>query len=345
MNGIPPTSTLNGTLEALEGMPSLNYLSLCSVIPRRDQDTNTVVQLRHLQTLHLVDLCSSCISLLQHISYPPTAAVSVIIPSHSNEELAQLGSEISAKLPGSDSSFPGIQGLTIDRIAGAVSISAWRKKIYDTEMQTRLRSNNSSYLVFDVVLRGATHDLESNVAHLRASLPLSNVETINLRTWGSPDAMFKELSDAMPDVKELAITSDEKSDWKIPRLLVVRPTKPDIPALPPLFPSLAVLTLSGMKFREHSDCRDKSELMMDLRKMLKSRQSSGRKIKTLAIGNAVNLDGRDLHNMHRVVGEVKWDPKRVSWEDPDEDDVDENPGRSHWETGDEFSQSESGDDD
>lgn len=314
MHRVPSASTLKSTLKALAGMPYLRSVSLIRVIPTQLEGASLVVHLGHLESLHLVDACSSCIALLQHISYPSTAALQLEISSFSDDELASLGGEITAKLSSADLDGVCIRSLAMKATADWPSrITAWRVAICADKIGTKMQCSDYPDLIFDLTLL-CPNIIQPDLSRFRSPLPLSNVETLYLHAEGSSlESSWTELSDIMPNVKDLVISSDGLSDQSIAHLLTIDPT-PDESASLPLFPSVNVLMLLGFKFRPDSSRYTASGTRSDLRKMLVSRKLAGRMIQTLCIDNAVNLYDDDLTGIRKEVKTLAVYWNNVSWD-------------------------------
>lgn len=182
--------------------------------------------------------------------------------------------------------------------SGEYGFAAWRKQLRAPEIVPDDPSNT------DVVLNlhpSRIHPFKLIFQDFLTLLPLSNVYTLYLASGASFGSCWKLLSDLMPNIRELEVSSDRKDDQKGLNLLVVRLPRPNSPALPPLFPCLKILLLSGMTW--YYNPYDDASLML-LQRM----------IEELVLKNAINFHKASLELVQGVVWKLTCGMNDGRWE-------------------------------
>lgn len=314
---LPPNSTLDEFLSGLARMPNLKSVFLSGVLPLPSQDSRQTVHLSHLETFTIQDDCDRCVSLLQHLVFPPTVALRISLSVYGSEKFAQLGRHIAAMFSNPRSSSASIRSLLIRHDKCVI----WRKQFRIVD----IAPDNPNDIGVVVSLPSTYLPSFSIFRHIVSPLTLSNVHTLYIAT-GAFGSDCKSLSDSMPNLRELGVSSDHEDDQEILNLLVVRSPQRNYPAPQPLFSHLKILLLSGITW--YDDPYDDAPIMIQLlRDMLRSRKLSQRMIEELVVRDAINLHESSLEDVHGVVGKVTWDPKDCRWEgfgeEEDEEDEDE----------------------
>lgn len=311
-------------LEALGGMPCLKELDLGGVLPHPPtHHAYASVHLPRLETLSITDRCGSCTLFLQHIIYPGTTRVWITLASGNDAEFSVFRDTISAKIR----IYSPIRSFRIGECHPDRGVMAWYEQIEAIKLEDMDRiEENGTDLRIDLCDNYATSF--QYIVDIVQSLSLSSVHTLSLSGGAKYSDTWRSISDAIPHVVELCITSDDTALYNSepPDLLVIPSASGSNQADTSMFLDVTTLLLQEIKFHTAGLPGD-DDVLPAFQRMLRSRKVAGRMIEELIIQDGININQRDIDEFKGMVGKVTWDPASEVWlsdeEDNREDEEDE----------------------
>lgn len=304
-------------LNALAATPLLEHLELKNVLPRVNNSGSLfevlrIVNLDRLSAIIVTDTGLSCAQLLQHLSFPATATITLDCLL-SEGDIRHVCPVFGAKFSGVGSTGPARPLLTVvlqgeefrsTRLKGWLSLHpvgdffAMKKVVPPPHVDFTMRLPTDPD-VFEALF---------------ASLPLSQVQNLCLaQPLGymhlSKDAWLRSCTD-MTEVRQLSVS--RWGEGSLPEALSARIPLTGEPVrkggrrrLQPFFPKLTLLRFEETRLRPTNFPDDK--LLTRYQKSLQKRKKSRVQLEKLVISNCYNVFQADVDSLQGLAKEVQWD--------------------------------------
>lgn len=307
---VPPTQidplglpSLDRFLSILEAMPSLQVLSLVNCLPRPNS-TSRVVPLQHMIRLSLEGRLSESVAVLQHVSLPGSASLSLRCPVGDPVDGVPdtLISLLSTHFQASISSLSTLSigktdyPLSLILIAWDTEVSPHRPQFIPSVSSTRL---NLSLGCRDNTI------IQSFLLRMCKALPLRDLRTLSA-TRSSIDWMptdWVDLSNHCPKVTHLCV--DGGGAFRLAPTLSERT----------VFPALVTLALQNVNFACHWP--DEQPLHVTFPACLRARRKAGIPIRRVEITSCA-VEHTWVESFGEVVNDVVWDFDRGEFDSDSE---------------------------
>ena len=288
--------TLDRLLSILEAMPSLQELTLGNCLPRPDR-TSRLVPLRHLNKLCLEGSLSETVAVLERVSLPGSASLSLRCPDHNPLDglLDTLISLLATHFRAPGTSTSPLSTITIDEADYALSLTimAW-----DTEVSLHHANFTPSAPARLHLTLGSRYRalVEFFPLQVCKALPLKDLQTLSITypeaAWTT--AEWADVSNHCPKVAHLRVGGC----WAF----TLSPTLPDRT----VFPALVTLALQDVNFFVFLSPERVQPLGAILPVFLRARRNAGIPLRRVKITSCV-VARIWVESFSEVVNDIIWD--------------------------------------
>jgi hypothetical protein len=284
--------SLDRLLSILEAMPSLQVLTLGNCLPIPDS-TSRLVPLRHMNKLSLEGSLSETVAILERVSLPGTASLSLRCPDRDPLDglLDTLVSLLAThfRAPGTPNSPLSTISIDEAEYASSFTIMAW-----DTDVSLHPPSAPARlHLTFSSLYKTLVEFLSLQVCK---ALPLKDLHTLSLTcpgaTWTTAD--WADVRNHCPKINHLRLGGS----W----LFTLAPTLTERT----VFPALVTLALQNVNFFASLSPERAQPLGVILPMFLRARRNAGSPIRCVEI-TSCDVARIWVESFSEVVNEVVWD--------------------------------------
>lgn len=319
--GAQNTSLCKDVVEALDGLPALEYLQLIDVLSPFPESTTSLpptfspVCFAKMKDLRIASSALISVYFLAHCVVPASTKITLTIQSSCSAEAVPLMiAPLSSKLN---------EGLIADgkQAVNSVVISSSCMTFYKREAAPVTTDRMQPHFILNLPV-GMRDGLI--LGSLYPHLPLRDVATLSIANityhqWAKPG--WLKMLEAMENLQALTFVGDSLSTVTLNSLLRARTTSTDAepdPKRPHLMPKLKQIALRRYRFREADDDDEETTFVNELRKTLSLRKASGSRIRRVVVKECINMDEGDIKVLQKSVA-VIWDGV-VDYEDIDDED-------------------------
>src|SRR6266403_1448488 len=289
--------TLDRLLSILEAMPSLQVLTLGNCLPRADS-TRRVVPLRHMNKLSLEGSLSEVVAILERVSLPGSATLSLRCPDHDPVDglLDTLISLLATHFRAPETTVSPLSTMMIGEVdfASSLTIIAW-DTIVPLPLPHFIIPFTSAHLHLTFGSRYKTL-VESLPLRVCKALPLGNLGTLSITYPEAPwsTAEWAEVCSHLPKVTGLLV----RGSWA----LTLSPTLTERN----VFPSLVTLALQDINFFTSLSPEHTEPFGVVLPVILRARGRAGMPIRHVKVMTCILVNAW-IESLREVVNDIEWD--------------------------------------
>lgn len=328
----------------LNKSPNLEHLDFDGAFPisQTDVDFGSPILLSHLSKINLKSKISSCINLLNHISYPATSSISVrslYNTSHTLPDILRI-----MRCTFSPEKIIGVRPpirylkvtSSLETSEGLLNIDGWcDPRNYQQEAKVSLGVEIPGDIIHPSV--GESH------SEFWSILPLEGLEYLHIGGLDLPKTSWLDLCGRLEQLTILRLDSlSTKAASSI--LEVLSSKRPNVQRKDKkrrqntahlYFPALRELSITEWNFESlPENGKQTSKLLKQLISCLKTRKKLEPRIEKMNLFNCRYLFKSGVGELKKVVSYVNWDMLEEMSSSEDEDDEDEYYGYDYWDGGD-----------
>ena len=232
--------TLEQLLSMLEAMPALQELTLGNCLPPAGSTASRVVPLRHMSKLSLDGLLPQIVAVLERVSLPSSASLSLRCPDHNllDRLLDTLISILASHFQAPETPIPPLSTMVIDAADAVRSLTIM---VWDTDEIPlhRPRFKPSSPARLHLAFSSRYNTLESLALQICKALPLRDLQSLSITypkaAWSAAD--WVDVCNHCPNVAHLLVGVS----WALTLFPTLRQRND-------AFPSLVTLELHNIYF-------------------------------------------------------------------------------------------------
>ena len=294
-SGLLSIPTLDRLLSILEAMPSLHVLTLGHCLPR-PESTRRVVPLRHMSKLSLYGLLPHVVAVLERVSLPSSASLSLHCHDHVPDEGLPdtLVSILASHFRSPETSISPLSTMIIseDDFVPSLTIMVWDTNVpLDQPRSAPARLDLTLGSRFS--LRTLTHPAALQVCK---ALPLRDLHTLSIMylidPWSVAD--WVDVCQHCPKVTHLRV----RDNWAQTLTSALKNRN--------AFPSLVTLDLHDIDFLASRLSEHKKPLGAVLPVILRARRDAGIPVRRVNLATCV-LTVTCVESIREVVNDVEWD--------------------------------------
>ncbi|KAI0246587.1 hypothetical protein BJV78DRAFT_1364731 [Lactifluus subvellereus] len=303
-----PLPSLDQLLSILEGMPSLEVLILGYCLPRPDS-LSRVVPLPHMTRLSLEGSLSECVAILEHVSLPGSASLSLSGSAQGSPD-GLLSTLISLTAAHFRAARTPMLPLSTLRVCDDFMLTAWDGWGIDLSSDLPVFAPSAPLQLY-LYFFGIEDDelLHSLPLQVYRSFPLRDLRTVSMTRGGLIDwtpAEWADVSDHCPKVAHL----QADIDW-VPVLECALMERA-------FFPNLVTLSLVGIDLESlgHPSDGQSQPLSVLLCTWLRARRDAGIPLRRVEILDC-DIKHKSLESLRALVQDVEWDGNGPVYDDSD----------------------------
>ena len=278
--------TFERLLSILEAMPSLQVLTLRGCLPPPKKSTGYVVPLRHMSKLSLDGSVSEVVAILERVSLPGSASLSLRCADHNDGLLDTLVSLLASHFRAPDASISPLSRMFI----GQADLAHPTMKVWDASPQ-------STGPLLHLTLRSSPMAVaESFPRQVCKALPLQDLHTLSITypnsLWSTAD--WVDVCAHCPKITDL----DIHTSWAFNLSLMLKNRK--------AFPSLDKLALSDADFLASLSSGHTERFSEVFLESLRKRKNAGIPVRRVNLASCM-VTRSWVVSLREVVNDVKWD--------------------------------------
>ncbi|KAF5350233.1 hypothetical protein D9758_007815 [Tetrapyrgos nigripes] len=304
-----PSPSLRQLMEILNRMPALELLDLKNVLPTDSTIVPSLyVTLPRLRMIRLDGEAAGCANVLNHLSFPSTAAMQLLCGMGNRDDSLALILSSLAEICSHFSTY---------RVY-SMSVSCTRFGVIIDMGTTPLKSGHAQ----PWLLLSMQWPIDKNPSRMEAVRetcrilpPLTHLRTLTLQDM--PKGFGLEFLEPLHHVNSLEVTGTCTRDV----LYALMACEDDRVAL---LPFLRCMILRDVDFEDNSSVEE--GLIDVLRDCLMTRYEHKAEVRQLRLMNCLRLDMMDVRLFNEIVVDIDWDKRELGFDDTDSEfDVDTDP--------------------
>ncbi|GJE88330.1 F-box protein [Phanerochaete sordida] len=314
-------------LGILKSMTKLQFLELRNVLPEPSRTEDIQVRLPCLHSLNVYDEPLGTHFLLEHVSFPRDAHISITFPTSypNHDQVARCVSSLTSTFASDPDSKRPVHRLQSLRVT-QLGVEAWTMHQGVDVLSSHVTDSLASQSV-PLIIQVATEGLPDPASASKSfsetvcrALPLSDVCSAFFDLEGFNSGHWHALQESMPNLRELGLFGPPSSHlWALNALAgsVDAPTNPingSDQSCAAAFPKLEVLFLRNLQRMQHTPRNPNSserDPVSRYCKVLRTRKNAGLLLSRIVIVETV-LTQADVNELQSVAQEVVCDLDRVA---------------------------------